>query len=88
MWSLSSKNKQHAEELEDIITTPPLHNPYDPLKVELVSRLSTSREQLVKQLLSHKEMGDMKPSQFLRHYKGLALDLPTDFLHTIWASFM
>jgi hypothetical protein len=74
--------------VQDIITTPPLRDHHDPLKAELVSCLSTSREQLVKQLLSHKEMGDMKPSQFLRQLKGLALGLPADFLHTIWVSWL
>ena len=31
-------------------------------------------------------MGDRKPSQFLRHLKGLAPNVPDDFLRTIWAS--
>jgi len=31
-------------------------------------------------------MGDRKPFPFLRHLKGLAPDVPDDFLHTIWAS--
>jgi len=72
--------------VEDIITAPPEHEPYDRLKAELVRRLSTSREQRVRQLLSHEEMGDRKPTQFLRHLKGLAPDVPDDFLRTIWAS--
>ena len=38
------------------------------------------------QLLSHEEMGDREPSQFLRHLKALAPDVPDDFLRTIWAS--
>jgi hypothetical protein len=37
-------NQQHAAEVEDIITAPTAH---DRLKGELVSRLSTSREQRV-----------------------------------------
>ena len=45
-----------------------------------------AREQCVRQLLSHEEMGDRKPSQFLRHLKGLAPDVPDDFLCTIWTS--
>ena len=49
-------------------------------------RLSTSRERRVRLLLSHEEMGDRKPSQFLRHLKSLAPDVPDDFLRTIWAS--
>ena len=79
-------NQQQAAEVEDIITSPPEHEPYDQLKAELVLRLSTSREQHVKQFLSRDEMGDRKPSQFLRHLKGLATDVPDDFLRTIWAS--
>jgi hypothetical protein len=77
-------NQQNAAEVEDIITAPPAHDPYDRLKAELISSLSTSREQRVRQLLSHEEMGDSNPSQFLRHIKGLAPDIADDFLRTIW----
>ena len=48
--------------------------------------MSTSREQRVRQLLSHEEMGVRKPSQFLRQLKSLAPVVPDDFLRTIWAS--
>ena len=85
-YVLSQLNQQQASEVEDIITAPPEHEPYDRLKAELIRRLSTSREQRVRQLLSHEEMGDRKPSQFLRHLKSLAPDVPTDFLRTVWAS--
>jgi hypothetical protein len=70
----------------DTITSPPEHKPYNQLKVELVCRLSTSREQHMRQLLSHEEMGNRKPLQFLRHLKSLAPDVPDDFLRTNWAS--
>ena len=40
----------------------------------------------MRQLLSHEEMGDWKPSQYLWHLKGLAPEVPDDFLCTIWAS--
>ena len=83
---VSKLNQQQAGEVEDIITSPPEHEPYDRLKVELVRRLATSREQRVRQLLSHEEMGDRKPSQFLLHLRGLAQDVPGDFLRTIWIS--
>ena len=72
--------------MEDIITLPPEQEPYDRLKAELVCRLYTSREQHVRQLLSHEEMGDRKPSQFLRYLKALAPDVPNDFLRAICAS--
>ena len=51
-----------------------------------MSRMSTLREQHVRQLLSHEEMGGRKPSQFLRHLKSLAPDVPDAFLCTTWAS--
>jgi hypothetical protein len=72
---VSQLNQQQAAEVEDIIISPPEHEPYDRLKAELVRRLSTSRE--------HEEMGDRKPSQILRHLKSLAPDVPDDFLRTI-----
>jgi len=34
----------------------------------------------------NEEMGDRKPSQFLRHLKSLTPDIPDDYLRTIWAS--
>ena len=82
-YVVSQLNQEQAAEVEDIILSPPEHEPYDRLKAELVRRLSTSREQRVRQLLSHEEMGDRKPSQFLRHLKGLAPDVPDYFLRTI-----
>ena len=62
--------------MEHIITSSTEHDPYDQLKAELVRRLSTSREQRVRQLVSHEEMGDRKPSKFLRHLKGLGIRRP------------
>jgi len=85
-YVVSQLNQQQAAEVEDIIISPPELGPYDRLKAELVRRLSTSREQRVRQLLSHEEMGDRKPSQFLWHLKNLAPDVHDDFLRTIWAS--
>ena len=85
-YVVSQLNQQQVAEFEDIITSPSEHEPYDRLKAELVRRLSTSREQRVRQLPSHEEMGDWKLSQFLWHLKGMAPDVPDNFLCTIWAS--
>jgi len=82
-YVVSQLNQQQAAEVEDIISPPELE-PYDRLKAELVRRLSTSREQRVRQLLNE-EMGDRK-QQFLRHLKSLAPDVHDYFLRTIWAS--
>lgn len=62
-----------AGEVEDIITRPiQSGQKYETLKTELIKRLSMSEEQKVRQLLTDEELGDRKPSQFLRHLKSLA----------------
>jgi hypothetical protein len=83
---VSQLHQQHAAEVEDIIIAPSEHEAYDRLEAELVYQLSTSRKQCMGQLLCHEEMGDRKPSQFLRHLMGLAPDVLDDFLRAIWAS--
>lgn len=78
---------RYATEVEDIITSPPETNKYEKLKTELIKRLTLSKDKKVQQLLSHEEMGDRKPSQFLRQLKSLAgTNTPEDFLRVIWTS--
>jgi hypothetical protein len=84
-YVISQLDHRHAAEVEDIITSPPERESNKTMKSELVRRLSTSREQRVRQLLMHEEMGDCKPSQFLRHLKSLALEVPDDFLRSTWS---
>jgi len=74
-------------EVKDIISNPPAENKYEKIKSELVSRLSASQEQRVRQLLTHKELGSRKPSQFLRHLRDLAgVNVPDDFIRSLWTS--
>lgn len=80
-------DNQYSREVKDIIVNPPLTDKYLKLKTELIKRLSASKENKIKQLLMHEELGDRKPSQFLRHLQSLAgLTVPDDFLKTIWIS--
>lgn len=84
---ISQLEPQYANEVEDIIVSPPATGKYEKLKIELIKRLGASKEKKVKQLLIHEELGDRKPSQFLRHLQNLAgPEVPTDFLRTIWTS--
>jgi hypothetical protein len=71
-YMVSQVNQRQVAEVEDIITLPPEHKPYDRLNAELVCRFFSSRQRRVRQLLSHGEIGVRNPSQFLRHLKGLA----------------
>jgi hypothetical protein len=82
---ISQLDQRCAAELEDI-TAPPEQSPYITLKAELVRRQTPAREQRIRQLLTHEEIGDRKPSQLLRHLRSLVPDVPDDFLRPIWAS--
>ncbi|XP_047996389.1 uncharacterized protein LOC125234225 [Leguminivora glycinivorella] len=80
-------DSQYAAEVEDIIVSPPATDKYKKIKEELIKRLSVSRQKKVKQLLSQEELGDRKPSQFLRHLRHLAgPNIPDEFLISIWTS--
>lgn len=84
---IAQLDHKYAAEVEDIITSPPPTGKYEKLKAELTKRLSASQERKIKQLLTHEELGDRKPSQFLRHLRHLAgPTVPNDFLKTIWTS--
>lgn len=86
-YVLSQLEPQHAAEVRDIIVSPPQTGKFEKLRTELIKRLSASQERKIKQLLMHEELGDRKPSQFLRHLKLLAgATVPNDFIRTIWAS--
>lgn len=74
-------------EARDIIEHPPATDKYPKLKAELIRRLSDSREKRIQQILTHEELGDRKPSQFLRHLQTLAgPNVPESFMATLWSS--
>ena len=79
-------DNRYASEDEDIITSPPATNKDTTLKTELIRRLSLSQDQRVRQLLALEELGDRKPSQFLRHLRSLAGSsrLEDSILCTLW----
>lgn len=78
---------QYAKQVKDIITNPPETNKFEKLKSALISRLSASQEKRIQQLLLHEELGDRRPSQFLRHLQGLAGPSGgSDFVKSVWTS--
>lgn len=84
---LAQLEPQHSAQVRDIIINPPTTGKYEKLKAELIKRLSASQERKLKQLLMHEELGDRKPTQFLRHLQQLAgTTVPTDFIRSIWSS--
>lgn len=84
-YLMSALDPRYALEVRDIIVKPPASNPYSTLKTELIRRLSASQEQKTRRLLEHEEIGDRKPSQFLRHLRSLAGTMVHDsMLRTLW----
>ncbi|XP_029162639.1 uncharacterized protein LOC114939029 [Nylanderia fulva] len=86
-YALTAIGPRYTIEVRDIIMNPPAERAYDTLKSELIKRLSLSQEHKTRRLLEHEEIGDRKPSQFLRHLRGLAGSAVGDqILRTIWLS--
>ncbi|XP_023725810.1 uncharacterized protein LOC111874493 [Cryptotermes secundus] len=85
-YVISQLDQRYTSEAEDIITSPPKRDPYTTLRTELVRRLSPSKEQRIRELLTLEDMGDRKPSQFLRHLRNLAPDIPDDLLRSMWSN--
>lgn len=71
-YVVAQLDTRYASEVEDIITSPPESDKYLTLRTKLIERLSASEEQRVRQLISDEELGDRKPSQFLRHLRSLS----------------
>jgi hypothetical protein len=86
-YALTAIGPRYTLEVRDIIMSPPAERSYETLKAELIKRLSLSQEHKTRRLLEHEEIGDRKPSQFLRHLRGLAGSVVGDgVLRTIWLS--
>lgn len=83
---VSQLDQRTAFEVEDVIANPPPLNPYSFLRDKIIERLSASEEQRVRQLISAEELGDRKPSQFLRHLRSLAgtTIVQDNFLRQLW----
>jgi hypothetical protein len=83
---ISQLDQRHATEVEDIITSPSERDPYTTLRTELVKQSSPSTEQRIRKLLTVEEIGDRKPSQFLRYLRSLAPDVSENVLRSVWTS--
>lgn len=84
---VSQLDQQYASEVQDIITSPPTENAYEKLKTELIRRITASQEDRIRQVLTLEEMGDRKPSQYLRHLRNKVDSgiVPDNLLRTIWS---
>jgi hypothetical protein len=84
-YILGALEPRYAAEVREIILNPPEEGAYQLLRSELTRRLSSTQEQKTRRLLEHEEIGDRKPSQFLRHLRTLAGTAMSDeILRTLW----
>ncbi|KAL4126391.1 hypothetical protein QTP88_010613 [Uroleucon formosanum] len=85
-YVVAQLDTRYAAEVEDIITNPPPTERYNHLRTKLVGRLSISEEQRVRQLINKEELGNRKPSQFLRYLRSLAgtTTLQDNILRQLW----
>lgn len=84
-FTVSQLDGKTASVVEDIIMQKPLEEPYSKLKQELISRFTETDMNRIRQRLETQEIGDKKPSCFLRSLKVLAGDsFPEEELKSIW----
>jgi hypothetical protein len=83
---VSQLDARLTAEVDDIIRSPPQQDPYNTLKTELIKRVCPSKDQRTRRLFTLEELGDRRPSQFLRHLRSLAPDMPDSFLRILWTS--
>ena len=70
-YVVSGLQPQFAQEIRDILISPPKDHPYVVLRTELIKRTSASEQERLQRLLTQEELGDRKPSQFLRRMEQL-----------------
>lgn len=82
---LSALDESIFRELSDLITNPPRENKYTVFKNALISRLSSSENQKLKQLLTDLVLGDSQPSQLLREMRTLSNGkFSEDIIKSLW----
>jgi hypothetical protein len=80
-YVVSQLEYRHAAEVEDIIVSPPVNEPYATLKAELVRRLSSSRDQRVRQHLTQKRRATAsRPSFYATWRAGRARRFPEEHI--------
>ncbi|KAI5641607.1 hypothetical protein NE865_06121 [Phthorimaea operculella] len=86
-YAVAHLDVECTKEVEDLILNPPKPEPYTRLKEVIISRFSDSYEEKVRRLLEKQQLGDRKPSSFMRHLRSQAgPSFPDKLLLTIWTN--
>ncbi|XP_045462120.1 uncharacterized protein LOC123672164 [Harmonia axyridis] len=84
-YTVGALPAKYATEVKDIIINPPNDKAYHKLRTELIRRLCATQEEKTRRLLVREEMGDRKPTQFLRYLQGLADSaFPENLMKSLW----
>lgn len=82
---LAALDIQAATEVRELLETPPEADKYKTLKKALIDCMATSEETRIRQVLANQEIGERKPSAFLRELKAKAGDnFSPQVLASIW----
>ena len=73
-YVIASLQPKIAQEIRDILISPPTETPYDVVKATLIRRTSASEQKHLHQLFIAEELGDCQPSQLLRKMRQLLGD--------------
>jgi len=72
-------------EVSDFTTNPPQYGKYEAFKTRVLHAFRDSEEKHLKTLLYQAELGDQRPSRFLKRLKELAEDKASDeLLNSMW----
>ena len=75
---VSSLAPEVADEVRDLLLSPPADDPYGALRATLVDRTQNSEKVRLQELLSQEVLGDEKPSRLLRKMEQLLGDKSMD----------
>ena len=70
-YIIASLAPEVAQEVRDLILSPPADSPHDVLKKQLIQRTAASEQWRLQQLFHAEELGDRKPTKLLRRVQQL-----------------
>ena len=73
-YIVASLAPEFTTEVRDLVLAPPVENPYDTLKEQLIKRTAASEQCRLQQLFNAEELGDRKSTQLLRRMQQLLGD--------------
>ncbi|CAN7938400.1 unnamed protein product, partial [Ixodes hexagonus] len=75
---VSSLPPEVADEVDDLLASPPATEPYEQLKTTILAQKTTSERTRLQELLAAEELGDRRPSQMLHRMRQLFGDQSVD----------